>query len=125
METNTQWKVLNISDLKTCPLIGQRIYKLVVNPNTKEVLIPMQEKVIRSEEQMEQWSQIPQKLFGAPVAVLWQPVPPPPVLPDAWEIVEHSTCAGDGHCQFFKEGLCAGGPKQCPEAKLTRMFKEG
>ena len=122
MVTNNQWKVLDLNFPKEIPQIGQEIYKIIVDMDKGIVLVPREERFIQSVEQMESWYRLSQKIFGARIAILWQPIPPRPELPDKWEIIDAIACTGDGQCQYCKDTCCIGGPQQCPQAKAFRKF---
>lgn len=122
MVTNNQWKVLDLDFPKEMPRIGQEIYKVVVDVEKGVVLVPREERFVQSIEQMEGWYRVSEKIFGTRIAILWQPVPPRPELPDKWEIIDAIACTGDGQCQYCKDKYCSGGPQQCPQAKTFHKF---
>ena len=117
------WRVLDPDFPEEFPGFGELIYTAVLNEESNKIMSPISSKTFGHKDVVGNWYRSLRKIYGNGIVIVWQPVPPEPVIPQKWRITKPIICSGNTHsCQFYDNGYCMNGPENCPQKKIHREF---
>ena len=117
------WRVLDPDFPEEFPDLGQPIYSAVLDEANNKVVSPISTRIFGDSNVVANWYRTLRKMYGDGIIIVWQPVPPDPIIPKKWRITKPIVCSGISHsCQFYDSGYCMSGPENCPQRKIHREF---